>query len=180
MKAHLGIRQALNTNVAKSADHMQRNSDVGSISQSDGTILDLSCRLGAFPSSSLVSHSLNDQDVPRSIDADIVTRGLTTKYDFEKHFSYYQYCLNPHIHYLISSTDTAITLLHRSSLLSLAICAVAALCAGTDDYQTCLKTFIDEVSTLAFYHVPSFDDVRALCIGAFWLGKEATALNAMG
>ena len=182
-KARSEVRYASLTNGTRSPNHIDidLSQKPKSAHNSNEAALNFSCRPGAFPCSSLNNLSMNDQDVgPHSIGPDLVTRGLITQHILEKHFSYYKYCLNPQIYHLISSSDTVANLLERSSLLLLAICAAAAFSAGTEDYETCLKIFIDEVSAMAFYHNPSFDDVRALCIGAFWLGKEATALNAMG
>ena len=142
--------------------------------------LNLSCRLGAFPSSSLDTLLVNDQDISYSTYPDLVTRGLISQHILEKHFDFYQKRLNPYIYHPLTDVDTVAHLLKRSSLLLTAICATAAFCAGSDDYDTCLEIFMNEVSAETFSHVHSFDDVRALCIGAYWLGKESSALSALG
>ena len=142
--------------------------------------LNLSCRLGAFPSSSLDTFIVNDQDIPYSTYPDLVTRGHISQHTLEKHFNFYQKHLNPYIYHPLTNVDTVAHLLKRSSLLLTAICATAAFCAGSDDYEACLEIFLNEVSAKTFSHVHSFDDVRALCIGAYWLGKESSALNALG
>ena len=142
--------------------------------------LNLSCRPGAFPSSSLNTFLVNDQDIPCSTGPDLVTRGLISQPTLEKHFNFYHKCLNPYIYHPLTNVDTVASLLERSSLLLTAICATAAFCAGSDDYEACLEIFINEVSATTFLRIHSFDDVRALCIGAFWLGKESSALSALG
>ena len=142
--------------------------------------LNLSCRLGAFPSSSLDTLLVNDQDIYYSTYPDLATRGLISQHILEKHFDFYQKRLNPYIYHPLTDVDTVAHLLKRSSLLLTAICATAAFCAGSDDYDTCLEIFMNEVSAKTFSHVHSFDDVRALCIGAYWLGKESSALSALG
>lgn len=109
----------------------------------------------------------------------MVTRGLISQHTLEKHFQFYHKCLNPYIFHPLTNVDTVANLLKRSSVLQAAICATAAFCAGSDDHEACLETFINDVSTTTFSHTHSFDDVRALCIGAFWLGKESSALSAL-
>ena len=110
----------------------------------------------------------------------MVTRGLISQHALEKHLEFYQKCLNPYIYHPLTGVDTVADLLKRSSLLVTAICATAAFCAGSNDYEACLEIFINEVSATTFSHIHSFDDVRALCIGAYWLGKESSALSALG
>ena len=142
--------------------------------------LNLSCNPGAFPSSSLNNCIVNDRNESSSTGPDLVTRGLVSQHMLEKHVEFYHESLNSYIYHPLSSVDTVASLLKRSSLLLTAICAVAAFCAGSEDYETCMDIFINEVSATTFSHRHSFDDVRALCIGAFWLGKESSALNALG
>ena len=144
------------------------------------SVLNLSCRLGAFPSSSLDTLLVNDQDTSYSAYPDLVTRGLICQHTLEKHFDFYQKRLNPYIYHPLTDLDTVARLLKRSSLLLTAICATAAFCAGSDDYEACLEMFKNEVSAKTFSRNHSFDDVRALCIGAYWLGKESSALSALG
>ena len=144
------------------------------------TALNLSCGLAAFPSSSFNPFLINDQDISYSTGPDLITRGLLSHHTIEKHFNFYHKCLNPYIYHPLTNVDTVTSLLKRSSLLLAAICATAAFCAGSDDHKACLELFIHEVSAKTFSHIYSFDDVRALCIGAFWLGKESSALSALG
>lgn len=142
--------------------------------------LNLSCGPGAFPSSSLNAFLVNDQDIAYSTGPDLVTRGLISRHTLEKHFQFYHKCLNPYVYHPLTNVDTVANLLKRSCLLLAAICATAAFCAGSDDYEACLEMFINDVSAMTFSHTHSFDDVRALCIGTFWLGKESSALSALG
>ena len=144
------------------------------------TALNLSCRPGAFPSSSLSTLLVNDQDIPCLTGPDLVTRGLISQPTSEKHFKFYHKCLNPYIYHPLTNVDKVANLLKRSSLLLTAICATAAFSAGSDDYEACLEIFISEVSATTFLRIHSFDDVCALYNGAFWLGKESSALSTLG
>ena len=85
-----------------------------------------------------------------------------------------------YIYHPLTNVNTVANLLKRSSLLLAAICTTAAFSAGSDNYEACLEMFINDVSATTFSHTHSFDDVRALCIGAFWLVKKSPALSALG
>ena len=141
--------------------------------------LNLSCSLGAFPASSMDDLGLNDKENSSSGGIDLAPRGLVSQKTLEKHFDYYCENLDHFIHRILPAGDTLASVQRRSSLLLAAICTTAAFCAGSDDYQTCLDAFIGEVTTKMFSRTHTFDDVRALCIGAFWLGKISSALNAL-
>ena len=178
--AHCGPQNTLAANDTKLPDQSLTSQGQKHSHQPPGAALNLSCGPGAFPSSSLNALLVNDQDIPCSTGPDLVTRGLISQPTLEKHFEFYHKCLNPYIYHPLTNVDTVTSLLKRSSLLLAAICATAAFCAGSDDYEACLEIFINEVSATTFSHIHSFDDVRALCIGAFWLGKESSALSALG
>ena len=142
--------------------------------------LNLSCSLGAFPASSMDGLVLKDKENSSSGGIDLASRGLVSQMTLEKHFDYYSENLDHFIHRILPAGDTLVSVQKRSSLLLAAICTTAAFCAGSDDYQTCLDAFIGEVTAKMFSSTHTFDDVRALCIGAFWLGKMSSALNALG
>ena len=141
--------------------------------------LNLSCSLGAFPASSM-NGGLNDNGNSSSVGIDLASRGLVSQKTLEKHFKYYCENLDHFIHRLLPAGDTLGSVQKRSSLLLAAICTTAAFCAGSDDYQACFDAFIGEVTAKMFSSTHTFDDVRALCIGAFWLGKISSVLNALG
>ncbi len=178
--AHSGSQIASIANDAKTPDQSLARQGPKHSHRPHEAALNLSCGPGAFPSSSLNTLLVNDQDISYSTGPDLVTRGLISQHTVEKHFKFYRQCLNPYIYHPLTNVDTVADLLKRSSLLLTAICATAAFCAGSDDYEACLEIFINEVSATMFLHNHSFDDVRALCIGAFWLGKESSALSALG
>ena len=178
--AHSGPQIASIANDTKILDQSLASQGPEHSHRAHEAALNLSCGPGAFPSSSLNTFLVNDQDISYSTGPDLVTRGLISQHTLEKHFKFYHKCLNPYIYHPLTNVDTVAILLKRSSLLLTAICATAAFCAGSDDYEACLEIFINEVSATTFLQVHSFDDVRALCIGAFWLGKESSALSALG
>jgi hypothetical protein len=138
--------------------------------------LNLSCSLGAFPASSL----RNATSRRCSNDPDLISNNVISLESAEDHFKFYQEKLNPHIHYIIAEQDSLAHIRARSPLLTAAICATAAYCTGSLEYQTCIEAYTKEVSSKMFSGNYIFDDVRALCIGAFWINDKSYALNALG
>ena len=98
----------------------------------------------------------------------------------EERFVFYRDNLDPYVYHLLREEDTFTSIQKRSSILLAAIITIAAFCIGSQDYQIYFDTFMKEVSTKMLSSSFTFDDVRALCIGTFWLGKVSSALNALG
>lgn len=171
--------------------------------------LNLSCNLGAFPASSMSGILTPNASVDESAcysnysqNPDLVSRGVIPLEVAERLFNFYQEQLDPCIHYALvgvtaigqlpSSKLTLSTMRSRSALLTAAICTTAAFCGGASTkeyYQVCVDAFTEEISrtkTFAFHQnlrdnsISGFDDVRALCIGAFWLHGISSALSALG
>ena len=139
--------------------------------------------------------------------ADLISRGLIPLEIAEQLFQFYQERLDPHIyralvgitppsqnqnHQHTSARLTLSTIRSRNPLLTAAICTTAAFCGGLrmrEYYQVCLDAFTQEISSNKTFIFPqnlrdnsakSFDDVRALCIGAFWLYEISSSLSALG
>lgn len=151
--------------------------------------LNLSCSLGAFPASSFNGMAQNDspqvlssnQDLANASQTSIsVNDSLLMSSSAEQHFTFYRENLDQHIHYLLRDSDTLVSVRSRSHLMATAMCTVAAFCTGSKDYPTLLEILKAMVTGKTFSKQHSFDDVRALCIGAFWLSDVATSLNSMG
>lgn len=138
---------------------------------------------------------------------DLVSQRLIPLETAESLFCFYRDKLDPHIHNALLGVTpsgqhqhspkfptvlTLSTIRSMSSLLTAAVCTTAAFCGSTEmnkHYQTCLDAFTQEIchlQTLPFQRKVrrgsnhSFDDVRALCIGAFWLPQISSELNALG
>ncbi|KAL5364404.1 hypothetical protein BJX96DRAFT_187757 [Aspergillus floccosus] len=140
--------------------------------------LNLSCGLGAFPASSILNMTFSaNQSTPDR--PDLVSREVIPYDTAETFFCFYQQNLDPCIHHVLAEADTLTTTRSRSSLLTAAICTVAAFCTGSNHYQDCFNTLTNEVSGKMFSSHYTFDDVRALCIGAFWLNEISSALNGL-
>ncbi|KAJ5106414.1 hypothetical protein N7456_003089 [Penicillium angulare] len=94
-------------------------------------------------------------------------------------FNYYRENMDKHIHHIITNTDTFGSIRRRSTILASAICTVAAFSSGSKYYENLLKAFKIEVSGKLFSDFYTFDDVRALCLGALWLRDVSNSLNGL-
>ena len=137
--------------------------------------LNLSCNLGAFPSSSLENFTPEQAGYEPNLNSS----GLISQ-ECAECFQFYHEKLNPYLHYILPAKDSLAVVRSRSSLLTTAICATAALCSGSPNYHNYLDAFRREVSSKLFSTHHTFDDIRALCIGAFWLNDISSALNSLG
>ena len=142
--------------------------------------MNLSCNLGAFPASSIMSPTAAKERINTSSRPDLVSCGVVSPDTANHYFAFYLQHLDPYMHYELSGKDGLSILRTQSSLLTTAICTVAAFCTGSQDYQGCLEIFKDEVSRRLFADKYEFDDVRALCIGALWLSEISSPLNGLG
>lgn len=141
--------------------------------------LNLSCSLGAFPASSMINLTLGDIGATSGRNPDPVSCGIISQEIAEALFVFYKQNLDPCIHNTLSDNDSLSTIRARSPLFTTAICTVSAFCTGSENYSTLLKHFTTQVSGKVFSSNHTFDDVRALCIGALWLNEVSTALNSL-
>lgn len=142
--------------------------------------LNLSCGLGSFPASSMMNLTFTGDRTYVGHGLDLISCGLISLETAESLFSYYNENLEPLMHNVLEDNATLATTRRESSLLTTSICTVAAFCTGSGSYQSCLKYFKREVSDKVFASEYSFNDVRALCIGAFWVNEISSALNGLG
>ncbi|ETN40060.1 uncharacterized protein HMPREF1541_04335 [Cyphellophora europaea CBS 101466] len=140
--------------------------------------LNFTCSLGAFPAASMT-------DVKRAItpsasnSADLVSQGTLSMSTAQELFDYYRSSLDRYIYRILPEHDTLCAVRTRSPLLVAAICATAAFCQGLPESEACLKALTDCVSRKLFAKDHTFDDIRALCIGAFWLNDVSYALCSL-
>lgn len=117
------------------------------------------------------------QNLSRSkVDSDFITRGLVSSDIAERLFQLYRKRLDHFLYSIIADHTTLRTIRQSSTTLAAAICAVSALHSRSEDYQTCHREFRRRVSTQFFSRQHSLDELRGLCIGAFWLSDMSWAL----
>ncbi|PMD46818.1 hypothetical protein L207DRAFT_380313, partial [Hyaloscypha variabilis F] len=138
--------------------------------------LNLSCNLGSFPGSSIMTPTFTEQETRFDDSGDIIGCGLITLDAAEKYFAVYRKYMEPCVSQILEEDDCLANIRARSSLLTAAICTVGSLSTDPAGHKKCYDAFIKEASSKLFSQHNTFDDVRALCIGAFWLNKVSSAL----
>ncbi|KAI5848776.1 hypothetical protein DFP73DRAFT_572231 [Morchella snyderi] len=105
------------------------------------------------------------------MDGDFISRGVITQQVGEELFEIFRDSLNHYLYGIALTHDTLESVRASSCLLSAAIFTVASLYLPQHHhlYKTCYQEFLNLVSSSMFDRRHGLDDVRALCIGAFWL-----------
>ena len=94
---------------------------------------------------------------------------------------YYQR-LDHFLYRILGDHDSLTSVRQSSPLLTAAICAVAALHSDEAGhlFDTCYAVFKSIVTSQLFSRQNNLDDVRGLCIGAFWLSQLSWTLVSTG
>lgn len=121
------------------------------------------------------------QDAPdRSLVTDFISRGVVDLQEAEELFSFFDKVLN---HYLWDGVvlvhENLTSVRKSSSMLSAAIITVTALHVPTKEHVFDLSyaEFAKLASESMLDHHHTLDDLRALCIGAFWLANVSWKLS---
>lgn len=122
--------------------------------------LNLSCSLGAFPASSMVSLTLSDITTNSGQNPDLVSREIISQETAENMFAYYKRTLDPCIHHILDENETLTVIRTRCPLLATAIAPVATFCNGSKNYNALLEFFKSQVSAKMFSNKLSFDHVH--------------------
>ncbi|KAH8690456.1 hypothetical protein BGW36DRAFT_306168 [Talaromyces proteolyticus] len=142
-------------------------------------IMDAKCSPAAIPATCISAVSKQPPpDLPalNSHPSDLISRGTISLSSAERFFSIYHGRLDHFIYRVLIDRDSLSSIRAHSSLLTAAICAVGSLHAASPEYQICYKEFINEYSTQMTSNRHTIDDVRGLCIAAFWLSGMSWAL----
>lgn len=111
---------------------------------------------------------------------DMITRNVLHIQSATALFELYRARLNPFLYGILGRETTLADTRRASPLLTDAVCTVAALHSESENYAACRKAFMQQVSTQMFSKHKSLDDVRGLCIGAFWLSDISWSLMGLG
>lgn len=136
-------------------------------------VMDLDSGPGAIP-----GFYISDTPSTESRDQDFITRGVISPEKAQEYFDKYKNRLD-HFPYRILGDHDSVTLesiRSTSPLLAAAVCTVGALHSASDDFDLCYREFISISATQSFSRANTVDDVRALCIGAFWLSDISWTL----
>lgn len=146
-------------------------------------VMDLNRGPGVVPASCVSEVSDSSPAATRqnlADDFDLVDRGIITIDDAESFFGMYHRRLDHFLYRILSEHDSLASVRKSSPLLTAAICAVGALHTPSNQYQACYQHFVNLASSKMFSKRNSYDDIRGLCIGAFWLSDISWTLVGAG
>lgn len=130
--------------------------------------------------------STNDITTGRStksvIQPDFISRGVISLDDAERLAKLYMSRLDHYFYgHLERYTDLS-SVRESSTMLAACICTVAALhdAAGSNLYDICLHEFRTLVSSSMFTQRLGLEDIRALCVGSYWLCEISWMLSGYG
>ena len=109
---------------------------------------------------------------------DLVSRGIIDIDQAKTYFEQYKNRLD-HFVYRPLGERSLEDVRKDSPLLAAAICTVGALHLAAEGFEACYKEFVALSAAQSFSRNNKTDDVRALCIGAFWLSDLSLQLAGL-
>ncbi|KAI9928907.1 hypothetical protein MW887_001300 [Aspergillus wentii] len=114
------------------------------------------------------------------LEEDFISRGLISMHEAEELFAYFSRTMNQLLWGGIILVHRDLTSVRRAStLLSAAVLTVAALHIPnrTDTLNRCYNEYVSLVSSMSLTRAHTLDDIRGLCVGAFWLSELSWKLS---
>ncbi|KAJ5918717.1 hypothetical protein N7454_009861 [Penicillium verhagenii] len=114
------------------------------------------------------------------LEEDFISRGLISLHEAEELFAYFSRTMNQLLWGGIILVHRDLTSVRRAStLLSAAVLTVAALHIPnrTATLNRCYNEYVSLVSNMALTRAHTLDDIRGLCVGAFWLSELSWKLS---
>ncbi|RAL07099.1 putative C6 transcription factor [Aspergillus homomorphus CBS 101889] len=114
------------------------------------------------------------------LEEDFISRGLISLHEAEELFAYFSRTMNQLLWGGIILVHRDLTSVRRAStLLSAAVLTVAALHIPnrTETLNRCYSEYVSLVSSMSLTRSHTLDDIRALCVGAFWLSELSWKLS---
>lgn len=113
---------------------------------------------------------------------DLISTGLITMRQGLALFDTYYLRLDHFLYRILGDHISLDSIRSASPLLTAAVCAVGALHSPSQGqlFETCYSEFKGLVSNQLFSRHANEDDIRGLCIGAFWLHELSWALIGNG
>lgn len=145
-------------------------------------VMDLNRGPGVIPASvvSEVAEGTPATHLSVADDLDLIDRGIISLADAEGYFSLYYGRLDHLLYRILAEHDSLSSVRKSSAFLTAAICVVGALHQPSAQYRACYQHFVHMASSRMFSKKNEHDDVRALCIGAFWLSDISWNLSGTG
>ncbi|CAK7218501.1 hypothetical protein SEUCBS140593_003568 [Sporothrix eucalyptigena] len=129
-----------------------------------------------------VNHSLQmllENDVTHH-PADLISRGAIPPASAAQYFETYKTHFDHYVYNIVADHGSLSSIRSGSALLLAAVCTVGALhTQGADhnEYTVCYNEFMKEYTTQVASRHHTLDDVRGLCIAAFWLSDLSWMLS---
>lgn len=160
------------------------NAETRDISQTWEVVIDPRGGPGSIPAS-CVSDSVRaglPSSLPTSRHPDLISTGLITLRQASALFDTYHLRLDHFLYRILGDHISLNSVRMASPLLTAAICTVGALHSPSlgDLFEICYAEFKGLVATQMFARNANEDDIRGLCIGAFWLHELSWALIGNG
>lgn len=113
---------------------------------------------------------------------DLITQGVLSVEQAQALFNIYSQRLGHFLYRILGDNSSLEGIRSSSPLLTTAICAVSALHSAElgQLYDRCYQEFINLSTAQTFAKENSLDDIRGLCIGAFWLSEISWILDGTG
>lgn len=113
---------------------------------------------------------------------DLISKGIVTLEEAKALFNVYAFRLDHYLYRILGESPTLKGIRSSSSLLLAAICTVGSLHSPPHGalFERCYRKFVDLAAARAFAKDNNLDDIRALCIGAFWLQDLSWTLIGQG
>src|ERR1700761_6086332 len=111
---------------------------------------------------------------------DLIDRGVITLQEAESFLTLFRQRLDRFLYNILEEHDSLTNLRKSSSLLTAAVCVVSALHTLSPRYTACYGHFVHLASVRTFSKTNTSDDIRALCIAAFWLSDISSNLIGTG
>jgi hypothetical protein len=113
---------------------------------------------------------------------DLISKGIVTLEEAKALFDVYAFRLDHYLYRILGESPTFEGIRSSSSLLLAAICTVGSLHSPPHGalFERCYRKFVDLAAARAFAKDNNLDDIRALCIGAFWLQDLSWTLIGQG
>ncbi|OJI99948.1 hypothetical protein ASPVEDRAFT_164251 [Aspergillus versicolor CBS 583.65] len=125
-------------------------------------------------------HNHIEQPKLTLLEEDFISRGIISLQEAEELFAYFSRTMNQLLWGGIILVHRDLTSVRRAStLLAAAVLTVAALHIPnrTETLNRCYSEYVALVSSMSLTRAHTLDDVRALCVGAFWLSELSWKLS---
>lgn len=113
---------------------------------------------------------------------DFIARGVLDSEEAERLATLYLARLDHYFYGHLERYPDLVSIRKTSTMLAVCVCTVGALhdAQGSDSYERLSREFRSVVSSTMFTAQLGLEDIRALCIGSWWLGDMTWMLSGFG